>query len=102
MNLTALFLAACLQTSLPCDDITVILEPIKGRAEGEARLYNTGRMEIAISPFVPSDQVAGVITHEIAHLIAFQRGDYRHGKTWLNLCNDLSKQFKTSRSACYQ
>lgn len=67
---------------------------LRGQSAGRVSL---GDGRIRINPSIPRSMLANTISHEIAHLIAFQLGDSGHGAIW----RDVHRQLGGTGERCH-
>lgn len=107
MLLIELFLAVCLHTELPCEDINVGWGKTPKGSEAAAIMYSSGRMEILFNPQIknkPSRHMRTMI-HEVAHLVVYQLEDRPkpytgHGYIFKTECIKLSVDMDINSAHC--
>lgn len=99
------FLAACLQTTLNCNDISMEYDNLLPKAWGVTTIYKSGTVKIAIdiNLMTRPELKASVIVHEVAHA-SLQKSKLPpkepHGRAFIQECRRIAKAINVSSIAC--
>ena len=100
-----IFLAACLETNLNCNEISMEYDNLLPKAWGVTTIYRSGTIKIAIDINLMSmpELKASVIVHEVAHASVQSRRlppKESHGREFIIECKRLAKAIDVSNKAC--
>ena len=100
-----IFLAACLETSLNCNDISMEYDNLLPEAWGLTTVYRSGTIKIAIDINLKTrpELKAAVIVHEVAHASLQSRRlppKDAHGREFIKECKRIAKAAGFSDMAC--
>ena len=99
----------CLNTGLPCEDIGAEFAETPFGIMGVAQLYNTGKMNIKISPIIKDSayEVEETLLHEIAHLMTYaksmregRRINNGHNHSFMVNCKKVSRAYGKHPKHC--
>lgn len=100
-----IFLAACLETSLNCNEISMEYDDLLPKAWGVTTIYRSGTIKIAIdiNLMTRPELKASVIVHEVAHASVQSRRlppKESHGREFIKECKRIAKAIDVSDKAC--
>jgi len=100
-----IFLAACLETNLNCNEISMEYDNLLPKAWGVTTIYRSGTIKIAIdiNLMTKPELKASVIVHEVAHASVQSRRlppKEAHGREFINECKRIAKAINVPSIAC--
>jgi len=100
-----IFLAACLETNLNCNEISMEYDNLLPKAWGVTTMYRSGTIKIAIdiNLMTRPELKASVIVHEVAHASVESRRlppKESHGREFIMECKRIAKAINVSNKAC--